>query len=133
MALKPVPRPYQDTAAYWEAASKGRLIIQKCGDCGHFQFFPRGVCSHCLSSTLDWKEASGRGKVHTFTISHRAPHPGFANKLPFVLAMVELEEGVRMMTNIVDCDPNTVRIDMPVKVVFEKLTDEIALPQFTPA
>ncbi len=130
---KPVPRPYQDTQAYWDAAKQKRLIFQRCLDCSKPQFYPRGVCSHCLGSQLEWIESSGRGKVHTFTVSYRAPHPGFADDLPFVIAIVDLEEGFRMMSNIVGCDPETVRIDMPVKVVFEQLTPDIVLPKFSPA
>jgi len=130
---RPVPTPYQDTQAYWDAAKAQRLIIQRCTDCGEPQFYPRGVCKHCLGSKLEWFDASGRGKVHSFTICHRAPHPGFAGRLPFVLALVDLEDGVRMMTNIVDCDPDSVRIDMAVKVTFEQLSPDITLPQFAPA
>ena len=133
MAQKPLPRPYQDTEAYWDAAREKRLLLQQCKECGKHQFYPRGVCSHCLGSALDWVESRGRGQVHTFTVCHRAPHPGFAGQLPFVIAVIELDEGVRMMTNIVGCDPKTVRIDMPVKVTFEEATPEITLPQFTPA
>jgi len=133
MAQKPIPRPYQDSQAYWDAAKEKRLLLQHCRDCGKPQFYPRGVCSHCLGSALDWVEASGRGKVHTFTVCHRAPHPGFAADLPFVIAVIELDEGVRMMSNIVGCDPKTVRIDMPVKVVFEAATPEITMPKFEPA
>jgi uncharacterized protein len=133
MAQKPIPRPYQDSEPYWEAAKEKRLVLQQCRDCGKHQFYPRGVCSHCLGSALDWVESRGRGKVHTFTVCHRAPHPGFAGQLPFVIAVIELEEGVRMMTNIVGCDPKTIRIDMPVNVTFEEATPEITLPQFTPA
>lgn len=130
---KPIPRPYQDTQAYWDAAKQKRLILQRCRDCQKFQFYPRGVCSHCLGSALDWVDSPGRGVVHTFTIAHRAPHPGFANQLPFVIGIIQLEEGVRMMTNIVGCDPNSVRIDMPVKVTFEEVSPDVTLPQFTPA
>jgi uncharacterized protein len=133
MAQKPLPRPYQDTQAYWDAAKDKRLVLQQCRDCRKPQFYPRGVCSHCLGSALDWVESSGRGKVHTFTVCHRAPHPGFAAELPFVIAVIELDEGVRMMSNIVGCDPKTVRIDMAVKVVFAEESPEITLPKFEPA
>jgi len=133
MARKPIPRPYQDTQVYWDAAKEGRLVLQQCQDCGKPQFYPRGVCSHCLSSDLDWIEASGRGTVHSFTVAHRAPHPGFGGDVPFVIAIIELDEGVRMMSNILDCDPNAVRIDMPVKVVFRAETPEITIPKFVPA
>ena len=133
MAEKPIPRPYQDTQPYWDAAKEHRLVLQRCQDCSKHQFYPRGVCSHCLSSKLEWVEASGRGIVHTYTVCYRAPHPGFGNDVPYVLAMVELAEGPRMMTNIIGCKPETVRIDMAVKVVFDDVTPEVAVPKFTPA
>jgi uncharacterized protein len=133
MATPPLPRPYQDTAAYWAAAKDHKFIIQYCTECNEYQFYPRGVCSHCLSSALEWRDASGKGEVYSFSVNHRAPHPGFADKIPFVLAIVELEEGPRMMTNIVGCDPESVKIGMPVTVVFEDVTDEVTLPKFKPA
>ena len=135
MALPPLPRPYQDTAEYWSAARDHRFVIQRCKDCGEHQFYPRGVCSHCLSSDLEWSEASGQGTVYSYSVNHRAPHPGFADNLPFVLAIVELEEGPRMMTNIVDCEqtPDTLVLDMPLEVTFERQNDDITLPLFKPA
>ncbi len=133
MAQIPLPRPYQDTAPYWAAAKEHRFILQKCRDCGEPQFYPRGVCSHCLSSALDWIEASGKGTVYSFTVNHRAPHPGFAGKTPFVLAIVALAEGPRMMTNIVDCDPETVKVGMAVQVTYDDVTEEVTLPMFRPA
>ena len=133
MAEKPVPRPYPDTKPYWDGTKNNQLWIQTCLDCGTLQFYPRGVCSTCLSSSLSWKQGSGKGTVYSFTVNYRAPHPGFAEDVPFVTAIIELEEGVRMMSNVVQCDPDTVTIGMPVRVVFEPLTDEITLPKFRPA
>ncbi len=133
MALPPLPWPYQDTADYWAAARDHRFIIQRCTACGEHQFYPRGVCSHCLSSDLEWNEASGQGTVYSFSVNHRAPHPGFADKLPFVLAIIELAEGPRMMTNIVECDPESVTIGMAVTVTFDDVTEEVTLPKFRPA
>ncbi len=133
MATPPLPRPYQDTAAYWEAAREHRFIIQQCTDCGEHQFYPHGVCSHCLSSALEWREASGAGEVYSFSVNHRAPHPGFADDLPFVPAVVTLAEGPRMMTNIVGCDPDSVEIGMAVEVVFDDITEAVTLPKFRPA
>ena len=133
MALPPLPRPYQDTAEYWAAAREHRFVIQCCNSCGEHQFYPRGVCSHCLSSELEWREASGNGTIYSYSVNHRAPHPGFADDLPFVLAIVELEEGPRMMTNIVVSDPDSVTIGMAVTVTFDDVTDQVTLPKFTPA
>ena len=133
MPERPLPKIYQDSAPYWEAAKAHRLVLQQCEDCEQHQFYPRGVCRHCLSSRLAWREASGRGTVYSCTVNHRPPHPGFAERVPFVLAIVELAEGPRMMCNVVQCDPETVRIGMAVTVTFEDVTDEITLPQFRPA
>jgi uncharacterized OB-fold protein len=133
MAEKPVPRPYSDTKPYWDGTKNNQLWIQQCLDCGTLQFYPRGVCSTCLSSSLSWKQGSGKGTVYSYTVNYRAPHPGFTEDVPFVTAIIELEEGVRMMSNVVQCDPDTVAIGMPVRVVFEPLTDEITLPKFRPA
>ena len=133
MALPPLPRPYQDTAEYWAAAREHRFVIQRCNSCGEHQFYPRGVCSHCLSSELEWREASGNGTIYSYSVNHRAPHPGFADDLPFVLAIVELEEGPRMMTNIVVSDPDSLTIGMAVTVTFDDVTDQVTLPKFTPA
>ncbi len=130
MALPPLPRPYQDTETYWAAARDHRFVIQHCKSCGKHQFYPRGVCSHCLSSDLEWHEASGKGTVYSFSVNHRAPHPGFADVIPFVLAIVELEEGPRMMTNIVECNPDSVKIGMAVEVTFEDVTEEVTLAKF---
>lgn len=133
MANKPLPKPYTDTAPYWEAARQQQLLIQKCLDCGLYQFYPRGVCKSCLSSSLSWFQAAGRGTIYSFTVNYRAPHPGFVDDLPFVTAIVELQEGVRMMTNIVQCNPEQVTIGMPVRVVFEQVTEAVTLPKFRPA
>ena len=133
MTMRPLPQPYQDTAAYWAAAKEHRFVIQQCSDCGQHQFYPRGVCSHCLSSALEWKTASGKGTVYSFTVNHRAPHPGFAGITPFVTAIIALAEGPRMMTNIVDCDPENVTINMPVEVTFEDVSDDVTLPMFRPS
>ena len=133
MALPPLPRPYQDTAEYWAAAREHRFVIQRCNSCGEHQFYPLGVCSNCLSSELEWREASGNGTIYSYSVNHRAPHPGFADDLPFVLAIVELEEGPRMMTNIVVSDPDSVTIGMAVTVTFDDVTDQVTLPKFTPA
>ncbi|MCA8926493.1 MAG: Zn-ribbon domain-containing OB-fold protein [Alphaproteobacteria bacterium] len=133
MSQIPLPTPYQDTAEYWQAAKDHRFVVQKCRDCGEHQFYPRGVCSHCLSSDLEWREASGKATVYSYSVNYRAGHPGFAAKTPFVLALVELAEGPRMMTNIVNCDPESVRIGMAVTVCYDDVTDEVTLPMFQPA
>jgi len=130
---RPIPIPDLDSAAYWEAARRHELVLQRCRSCDRFRFYPRSHCPYCFSGSFAWQSASGRGTVYSFTIIHRAPSPGFEAKVPYVLALIDLSEGVRMMSNITECDPNDVEIGMPVEIAFEDLSDTISLPQFRPA
>lgn len=128
-----VPKPTPETKPYWDAAKQHQLTIQHCLDCDRYYFYPRPLCRHCLSRNVEWSQVSGRGKLHTYVISHRAgrsaPLPA-----PYVVGIVELDEGPRMMTNIVDVEPTpeAISCDMPVEVVFADVTDEITLPRFRP-
>lgn len=126
----PLPKPDNDSAVYWDAARSHKLVIQQCLECQKFRFYPRSVCPHCLSDTFEWREASGRGRIYSFTVIHRAPTPAFRDRVPYVLALIELQEGVRMMTNIVGCDPESVEIGKAVEVTFDDVTDEVTLPKF---
>ncbi|HKZ79874.1 MAG TPA: Zn-ribbon domain-containing OB-fold protein [Pyrinomonadaceae bacterium] len=130
---RPLPKPDQDSVAYWEAARRHELLLQQCSACNKFRFYPRCICPYCFSDKFEWRQAAGRGTVYSFTIIHRAPFPAFRDKVPYVLALIELTEGVRMMTNILECEPNMVEIGMPVEVTFEDVTEEVTLPQFRPA
>lgn len=127
---KHVPRIDEESRGYWEALARHELYFQRCRDCGKKRFYPRAVCPNCLSSATEWVRASGRGTVYSFTVTHQNQAPGFREELPYVLAIVELEEGVRMMTNVVGCAPDRVRIGMAVEVVFEGATAEITLAKF---
>ncbi len=129
---RPIPVPDAVTRPFWEAAKQGRLLIQRCVACGSWQFFPQASCRRCWSQRLEWVEARGRGTVYAYTVIHRAPSRGFEADLPYTVALVDLEEGVRMMSNIVEADPEEVRVGMPVEVVFEAVTPEISLPRFRP-
>lgn len=119
------------TRPYWDAAAESRLVIQHCPSCGTHQFYPRGFCISCMSPDIAWKQASGNGKIYTYTVNHRAPNPWIEQKLPYVVAMIELDEGVRLMANIVDSPIKDVGIGKRVKVVFEKVSETLSLPQFT--
>jgi len=130
---RPLPTLDVETRPFWEACKRHELLVQRCNDCGKFQYYPRAVCCHCLSTNLEYRKASGKGKVYTYSVVYINRAPGWDDKTPYVVAYVELEEGVRMMTNIVGCDPETVKIDMPVEVTFEDLSEEVALPVFKPA
>ncbi len=131
-ANPPRPRPSEDSAAFWEATAEGRLLLQRCAACGHTIFYPRVNCSACGSTDLSAIEASGRGTVYTYTIARRPTHPAFAEACPYVVAVVELEEGPRLTTNIVGCDPDDVTIGMPVDLTFGEVVDGTALAYFTP-
>jgi len=117
---------------FFDAARDGRLLIQHCDDCNGYQFYPRQVCVHCGSANVSWAEASGRGTVHTFTVIHQNGMPGWRDELPYVAAVIDLEEGARMTSNVVDVDPANMRVGMPVSVTF---VDEgpFVLPRFVPA
>lgn len=130
-ASKPVPEPTPETQPYWDGAAAGELRLQRCRDCGVAYFYPRPVCPECGSSTVDWFAASGRGTLYSYTINHR-PAPGF--EPPYAIAVVELEEGPRLMANIVGIEntPENLVLDMELQVTFEQ-RGEIMLPQFTPA
>lgn len=126
---KPTPIPSPETATYWEGCAKGELRIQHCTACGNHQFFPRLLCSSCLSPDLEWVVASGRGSVASFTIVRRAIGP-FAEDVPYVVALIRLAEGPQMMSNVVGCDPSEVRVGAAVHVDFVARSDSISLPVF---
>lgn len=127
---KPIPVIDADSKQFWEGCNKEQLLIQHCGDCHQYIYYPRIVCPNCMSSNISWHESSGRGKVYSYTIVRFGP-PGFNEDVPFISALVELEEGVRMITNIVNCDVEDVTCDMPVEVTFEQ-RDTVKLPVFKP-
>ena len=129
---KPLPQPDPITKPFWESLKAHAMQIQRCGACGRFVFFPRALCPYCFSEALVWTPVSGRGAVHAFTIPHRHPLPAFQSDLPYVVALVELEEGARMLTTLVDVppDPSQIAVGMPVEVVYDDVTPDITLPKF---
>jgi uncharacterized OB-fold protein len=129
---KPIVVPSEDSAPFWAAAKRHKLSLQKCGTCGSFRFPPSPLCPECTSMGGDWTELNGRGKVFSFVVFHRAYHKGFEADLPYAVALVELEEGPRLVSNIVGIPPDKVRCEMPVEVVFDDVTPECTLPKFKP-
>lgn len=131
------PLPDRDSAVdaqFWEAASEERLLVQECTECGHRQFFPRAWCQFCGSGAVEWVESEGTGRVHTYTVIRRATElPAFADEVPYVVAYVELDEGVRVCSNVVGCAPDEVEIGLPVEVTFDHVSEDLALPKFRPA
>jgi uncharacterized protein len=130
---KPLPEIQPWSKPFWEGTKAHKLLIQECKECGQKIFYPRKFCPECWSADLTWSEASGRAKIFSCSTTLAGVEERFEADLPFVLALVDLEEGIRMMTNIVNCNPEEVRIGMDVEVVFEDVTDEITLPKWKPA
>ena len=129
----PAPVADEETKAYWEGAGRGELVLQRCGDCGEVQHRPRAMCVACFSDTIEHFVASGRGEVFTFTITRQNQVPGFREACPYVLAYVELEEGPRLLTNVVGCSPEDVRIGLRVRVDFAESERGLGVPRFCPA
>jgi uncharacterized OB-fold protein len=132
LASKPRPAPRGEEKVWFEAAAEGWLALGRCRYCDRW-FLPRVVCPHCWSEEVEMARASGKGHVHSFTILHRAGRPGFEADVPYAVALIETEEGVRVLTNIVAASPEDVRIGMPVSVVFEDRGEGLVVPQFTPS
>jgi len=134
---KPIPQLRGEERPFFTAAAEGRLAIQRCPECGQAVFFPRTVCPRCRRGSPEWIDAAGTGMLYSFSVVARSAIPGYSDEVPYVVALVELDEGVRLMANIVNVAPDEVRIGMPVRVTFERRTheagEEIAVPQFEPA
>ena len=124
------PRPSPETAVYWDACREHKLMIQQCNDCHHYQFYPRIMCTKCMSPEVEWVNASGTGRVLSFTIVRRPVSKAYADETPYVVALIKLDEGPCMMSNIVEYDVDSVKIDMRVEVLFEDWNEEISMPKF---
>ncbi len=129
---KPLPRIDEESRGWWEALARHELYVQRCRDCGTLRLPPRALCTNCLSGGIEWLRASGQAVVYSYTVTHQNQAPGFREELPYVLAIVQLAEGPRLMTNVVGCAPDQVRIGMPVEVVFDDVTPDVTLPKFRP-
>jgi uncharacterized OB-fold protein len=121
----PAPQPNPETQAYWDAAADGRLVLRKCSSCGKVHYYPRAVCPFCFGDADQWVTASGEGKIYAFSIMRRP-------KVPYAIAYVSLAEGVEMLTNIVDCDLDAIRIGQDVRLVFKPTEGGPPLAMFTP-
>lgn len=129
-ALIPLPQPNDLSRPHWDACREGKLKVQRCRQCGTHVFIPQPRCTTCQSAELTWVESSGRGRVYSYTVVHRAPRPQF--EVPYVVAIIALEEGWHMLSNLQECAPEDVSIDLAVRVRFEKMNEEISLPYFVP-
>ena len=129
---KSLPRITEDAAPYWEGLRNNELCYQTCTKCGASIFPPRYICPYCLSSELEWQKSIGRGKIYSFSTLYRAPYEALKDKLPYTVAIIELDEGFFMFSEVVECSPSQIEIDMPVEVVFHKVNEEVTLPKFRP-
>jgi len=131
--IKPLPPVTKLNKPFWEGTKQGELRLQHCSECGHIWFPPSTHCPNCLSRNYEWKAVSGRGKVWSWIIMHQRYFKEFEDELPYDVALIELEEGVRMMSRLKGVSKEDIRCDMPVKVVFEEATEEQWVPYFVPA
>jgi hypothetical protein len=129
---RPRPVPTRLTEPFWKGTRRGVLLIQRCRACGHWRWTPKLACPHCWSEDTEWAEVSGRGTLYSYTVVHRPVDPA-QFRAPYVLAIVQLDEGPRLLTNIVDCELDALRVDMPVAVRFERIDDEFVVYPFAPA
>jgi uncharacterized protein len=130
-ALRILPAPDNASRHYWQSAADGQLVVQRCTDCGRYQFYPRALCTACTGET-EWVAATGRGTLHTFTVIRQNRSEAFAHLSPYAVGIVELEEGVRMMSNIIDCDVEQLHVDMELEVVLIRAADDVGLPFWRP-
>ncbi len=124
----PAPVVDPDSKAFWDAVQNQELVFQKCGDCGRLRHPPRPVCPKCRSLNIEWEPSSGKGTIYSKTIYRKSPHPGM--KAPFTVVLVELDEGLKLISNMVDIKNDDIKIGMQVEVVFDNLTDDLNLPKF---
>ncbi len=125
---KPVPVPNADTRPFWDACARGELLYQHCAACGRPQFYPRARCAACQAAGLEWRRSAGLGSIYSYTTVYRAPTPAFKSMAPYVISLVDLDEGFRMMMNVLDCEPAQVAIGARVRVVMRE-SDGAVLPQ----
>ena len=128
-----LPQPDLETQPFWDATRDGRLLIKRCTACGQFHFYPRPFCPHCWSDAMEWVEANGRATLYTWSVVHRNDLPPFTDRVPYVAAIVDLDEGPRMMTNVVDCDFDALQVGMQLQAVFHPISDDVTIVQFRPA
>ena len=131
-AKRPTLSPTRDSERFWEGCRRGELLIQRCSNCGQYRFYPRLACAECLSTAAEWVPSTGRGQVYSYSVVHHAPSSAFQPDCPYVLALIDLDEGVRLLSRVVDCAHDAVRVGMSVRVVFNRVVDEMALPEFRP-
>lgn len=128
-----LPTPDEETQPFWDAAREEKLLIRRCGSCGEAHFYPRPFCPKCWSEDVTWEEAEGSATLYTWSVVQRNDLPPFPERVPYVAAVVDLVEGPRMMTNVVDCEFEDLEVGMPLAVAYREISDEVTIPVFRPA
>lgn len=131
-ATKPVPVPDEISAPFFDGAREGRLMLQHCTACRAWSFPVRERCPNCFAASLEWRQASGHGSLYTYTVMHQVMNPGFASSVPYNVAQIDLEEGVRMTSNVIGIGNEALRVGMRLEAVFEDVGDGVRLPKFRP-
>jgi hypothetical protein len=131
----PLPTRQPESDFYWEKAKAHELWLRRCKDCDNVYFYPRDICPSCYTNNVEWFQASGKATLHAYSIAERGPTPAFRDAVPYVAALVDLDEGPRMPTNLVgvEMDEEHIKVGMALEVTFDDITDEVTLPKFKPA
>ena len=129
---KPVPVVNPWAKPFWDATKAGKLVYQHCTNCNKNIFYPRIACPDCFSDEIEWVESQGKGRVYSYTVVESNAPSAFVGDMPYVIAIIKLDDGIQLLSNIVGCDPHSVECEMRVEVTFEKLNDEFTLPKFKP-
>lgn len=132
MAAAHLPIIDAESAPFWAGAREHRFLIRHCNACKRNHFYPRHACPHCWSDNCEWRAASGKGRIYSYTVIYHNDVAPFREMLPYIVALIDLEDGVRVTSNVVECTPEIVHVGMPVEVVYEHVTEEVTLPQFRP-
>ena len=127
-----LPTPDAETQPFWDGARDGKLLIRRCGACGEAHFYPRPFCPKCWSDDVRWEEASGRATLYTWSVVHRNDLPPFGERVPYVAAAVDLDEGPRMLTNVVGCEFDALTVGLPLEVSYQAISDDVTIPVFRP-
>ena len=127
---KPIPNPSPESKPYWEALREHRLVMPRCEACEKYWFPPSLYCPHCSSTEWSWQPVKGTGRIFSFVVYHRVYHPGFAEEMPYAVAVIALDEGPRMLSNVVGTPPDKLACDMRVEVVFDDITPDATIPKF---
>lgn len=130
---RPLPQITSLTEPFWEATKRHELLIQKCSHCGAYRFSPREACPNCISTDYEWSKVSGEGTVYSYTVMHGGLPAAWRDHAPYVIALVDLKEGARVMSHIVGCSPDDVKVGMPVKLTWEDVSEVVSLYKFQPA